>query len=63
MSATPTALTCSRRGAAWDVLARSWSEPQLIEFPILVGQYVCTAIVQNVLRIRLEDGKTGLTRR
>lgn len=44
----------------WDVLARSWDEAQLIEFPMMVGQYVATAFVQNTLRIRLEDGNPGL---
>lgn len=47
----------------WAVLAQSWSEQQLIEFPMLVGHYIGAAIMQNVLRIRLEDGNTGLTRR
>ena len=47
----------------WAVLAKSWNEEQLLEFPMMVGQYVCTAIVQNTLRIRLEDGNPGLTYR
>ena len=49
--------------ATWDTLAESWNEAQLIEFPMMVGQYVATAYVQNTLRIRLEDGNTGLARR
>jgi alkylhydroperoxidase family enzyme len=47
----------------WAVLAKSWDEQQLLEFPMMVGQYVCTAIVQNTLRIRLEKGNPGLTYR
>jgi alkylhydroperoxidase family enzyme len=47
----------------WAVLARTWDEQQLLEFPMMVGQYVCTAIVQNSLRIRLEKGNPGLTYR
>lgn len=49
-------------GATWAVLAKSWSEAQLIEFPMMVGQYVATAFVQNSLRIPLQDGNTGLHR-
>ena len=49
--------------ATWAVLAKSWDDQQLLEFPMMVGQYVCTAIVQNTLRIRLEEGNTGLTLR
>lgn len=49
--------------ATWAILAKSWDEQQLLEFPMMVGQYVCTAIVQNTLRIRLEEGNTGLTLR
>jgi alkylhydroperoxidase family enzyme len=47
----------------WDVLARSWDEEQLIEFPMMVGQYVATAYVQNSLRVRLEGCEEGLARR
>ena len=47
----------------WAILAATWDERQLIEFPMLVGQYVCTAIVQNTLRIRLESDNPGLTYR
>jgi alkylhydroperoxidase family enzyme len=44
----------------WDTLARTWDEAQLIEFPMMVGQYVATAFVQNTLRIRLEGSNPGL---
>lgn len=47
----------------WDVLAQSWNEQQLIEFPMMVGQYVATAFVQNTLRIRLAGDNPGLTHR
>lgn len=46
--------------ATWDTLARTWDEAQLIEFPMMVGQYVATAYVQNSLRIPLEGGNPGL---
>lgn len=49
--------------ATWAVLAKTWDEQQLLEFPMMVGQYVCTAIVQNTLRIRLEKDNPGLTYR
>ncbi|HUD29102.1 MAG TPA: carboxymuconolactone decarboxylase family protein [Novosphingobium sp.] len=47
--------------ATWDTLARSWDEAQMIEFPMMVGQYVATAYVQNSLRIPLEGGNPGLS--
>lgn len=49
--------------ATWAVLAKTWDDQQLIEFSMMVGQYVCTAIVQNSLRIRLETKNPGLTYR
>lgn len=47
----------------WDTLARSWSEQQLMEFPMLVGAYVTTAFQQNTLRMRLGPDNPGLTHR
>lgn len=47
----------------WEVLARSWSERQFLEFPMVVGQYFMTALQQNSLRIRLQDGNIGLRQR
>jgi 4-carboxymuconolactone decarboxylase len=44
----------------WAVLAASWDEAQLIEFPTLVGQYVATGIQQNSLRVRLAPDNPGL---
>ena len=46
--------------ATWALLAESWDEAQLIEFPTLVGQYVATAIQQNSLRVRLAPDNPGL---
>ena len=47
----------------WDTLAKHWSEPQLMEFPMLVGAYVGTAFQQNTLRLRLAPDNPGLTHR
>jgi 4-carboxymuconolactone decarboxylase len=47
----------------WDVLAKSWSEAQLIEFPMMVGQYVTIAFVQNSIRMRLASDNPGLSHR
>lgn len=49
--------------ATWQILAKTWDEPQLIEFPMMVGQYVATAFVQNTLRIRLAGDNPGLSHR
>jgi alkylhydroperoxidase family enzyme len=49
--------------ATWATLARTWSEEQLIEFPVMVGQYVASAFLQNSLRMRLADDNPGLTYR
>ncbi len=51
------------RDETWATLAAAWDEARLIEFPIMVGQYVATALVQNALRIRLNDTNPGLSRR
>lgn len=47
----------------WAALAQSWDEAQLIEFPMMVGQYVATAYVQNSLRIMLAEENPGLSHR
>lgn len=49
--------------ATWEVLAKSWTERQLVEFPMLVGQYYATALQQNSLRVRLADDNGGLRHR
>lgn len=47
----------------WEVLARTWNERQLLEFPVLVGQYFLTALQQNSLRVRLDKNNIGLRQR
>lgn len=47
----------------WSVLARSWNEGQLVELPILVGQYQTLGYVQNVLRYPLWEGNPGMAAR
>ena len=49
--------------ATWEALASQWSDAQLIEFPMMVGQYVANAFVQNALRVALESDNPGLIRR
>jgi alkylhydroperoxidase family enzyme len=44
----------------WAVLARSWSDKQLIELPALVGAYALTAKLYHTMRFRLLPGNTGL---
>ena len=46
--------------ATWDILAKSWDEAQLLEYPAMVGQYVVTAFVQNTVRSRLAPENPGL---
>lgn len=46
--------------ATWDVLARTWTEAQLVEFPNLVGTYFTTALFQNSFRVRLAADNPGL---
>jgi alkylhydroperoxidase family enzyme len=49
--------------ATWAILASHYNDKQLIELPILVGQYQMIAYSQNSLRIRLTEGNHGLTAR
>ena len=49
--------------ATWAALAQTWDEAQLIEFPMMVGQYVATAYVQNALRVGLAASNPGLSLR
>jgi alkylhydroperoxidase family enzyme len=44
----------------WAVLAKSYDECQLMELPILVGQYLGVAFLQNSLRVPLPAGYEGL---
>jgi alkylhydroperoxidase family enzyme len=47
----------------WEVLSRKLNEQQLIELPLLVGQYQGLAYLQNALRLRLIPGNPGLSAR
>lgn len=47
----------------WAVLSRSLNEKQLIELPLLVGQYQGLAYYTNSVRIRLMPGSRGLSER
>lgn len=47
----------------WDVLARHLTEQQLIELPVLCGQYHKVAFIQNSLRFRTRDCNPGLSAR
>ena len=47
----------------WAVLARTWDDRQLMEFPVLIGQYISTALQQNSLRVRLAPDNPGFTHR
>ncbi len=49
--------------ATWAVLAKRWDESQLIELPILIGQYLGVAFLQNSLRVVLPQGYEGLNAR
>jgi alkylhydroperoxidase family enzyme len=49
--------------ATWTVLARTLDEKQLVELPLLIGQYLTIAYTQNSLRMRLRDGNEGLSAR
>jgi 4-carboxymuconolactone decarboxylase len=47
----------------WAALSRRLDEKQLIELPLLVGNYVALAYFQNSLRLRLIPGNPGLSAR
>ena len=49
--------------ATWATLAKRLDERQLIELPIVIGQYQAVAYYQNSLRLRLHDGNLGLKAR
>jgi alkylhydroperoxidase family enzyme len=48
---------------SWETLARSWSDQQLIEFPMVVGQYLALAFSWNSFRLRLASYNKGLRQR
>ena len=47
----------------WAILAKAYNDAQLIEFPILVGQYLGVAYLQNSIRARLMPNQIGLSAR
>lgn len=47
----------------WAVLAKNFSEQQLFELIVLVGQFTLVTYVQNSLRLRLSAGNEGLSAR
>ena len=47
----------------WDILASSWSDPQLMELTGVVGYYLMTAMVFNSLRFEKLEGNIGLRAR
>jgi hypothetical protein len=49
--------------STWGTLAKRLDERQLIELPIIVGQYQTVAYYQNSLRLRLHTGNRGLRAR
>ena len=51
------------RDATWAALAEVYDIPQLIEVPMLVGQYHLVAMTLNSLGVQLDPGLTGFRRR
>jgi alkylhydroperoxidase family enzyme len=49
--------------ATWATLSKRLNDKQLIELPIVIGQYQAVAYYQNSLRLRLHDGNLGLKAR
>jgi alkylhydroperoxidase family enzyme len=47
----------------WATLTKTYDDSQLLEFPILVGQYLGVAFLQNSMRARLMPGNVGLSAR
>jgi alkylhydroperoxidase family enzyme len=47
----------------WATLSKTFDEKQLIELPVVVGQYQTVAYYQNSLRLRLHVGNLGLKAR
>jgi len=46
--------------ATWDQLAKRYSEHQLVELLILIGQFTATAYFQNAMRLPIEKNNQGL---
>lgn len=49
--------------ATWNTLAQTFSEKQLFELIVLVGQFTLVTYFQNALRLRLSAGNEGLRAR
>jgi len=49
--------------ATWTTLSKRLNDQQLIELPIVIGQYQTVAYYQNSLRLRLHEGNLGLQAR
>jgi alkylhydroperoxidase family enzyme len=49
--------------ATWATLAKTWSEPQLLELSGLVGSYTLTAMIYNSVRFGLLKGNDGFRTR
>ena len=49
--------------ATWNTLAKTWNDQQLMEFPVLIGIYIATALQQNTLRVPLAANNPGLSHR
>lgn len=49
--------------ATWANLAQTYTAPQLIEVPALVGQYFAVAMIQNSLRVPLARTSKGFAER
>jgi len=47
----------------WAILAKTWSEKQLMELPGLVGSYTLTAMLYSTLRFGLLPGNDGFSQR
>ncbi|CAN5415188.1 hypothetical protein BH10PSE14_BH10PSE14_03030 [soil metagenome] len=49
--------------ATWATLAARYDDRQLIELPVVIGQYQAVAYYQNALRLRLHHDNPGLSAR
>jgi len=49
--------------AVWEALVQEYSDKQLIELPILIGQYQGLCYLANACRFRLAKGSAGLETR
>jgi len=49
--------------ATWGCLSETLDDQQLIELPVLIGQFTLVAYLQNALRLRLSDWNAGLKAR